>query len=135
MPDKLREMQQLFLLEAAKYRNLPLTGPNDVDAQQHRLLRDHHVALPDDPDLIDELANVRPLETAPSNYRIDHDSSEHDPPCHLVGTSRSPTRHHFGEAERGQQEVGCGDGSDFGWSVQAERRSLRLLAAHNACRL
>lgn len=114
MPDKLREMQQLFLLEAAKYPNLPLTGPNDVDAQQHRLLRDHHVALPDDPDLIDELANSRPLETAPSNYRIDHDSSEHDRPCHLVGTSRSPTRHHFGEAERGQQEVGCGDGSDFG---------------------
>jgi len=78
MPDKLREMQELFLLEAAKYPNLPLTGPNDVDAQQHRLLRDHHVALPDDPDLIDELANSRPLETAPSNYRIDHDSSEHD---------------------------------------------------------
>ena len=44
MPDKLREMQELFLLEAAKYPNLPLTGPNDVDAQQHRLLRDHHVA-------------------------------------------------------------------------------------------
>ena len=44
----------------------------------HRLLRDHQVALPDDPDLIDELANVKLIETAPSSYRIDHDSSAHD---------------------------------------------------------
>ena len=44
----------------------------------HRLLRDHHVALPDDHDLIDELANVKLVEKAPSSYRIDHDSSAHD---------------------------------------------------------
>jgi len=44
----------------------------------HRLLRDHQVALPDDPDLIDELANVKLVETAPSSYRIDHDASQHD---------------------------------------------------------
>ena len=30
------------------------------------------------PDLIDELANVKLVETAPSSYRIDHDSSQHD---------------------------------------------------------
>jgi hypothetical protein len=41
-------------------------------------LRDHQVALPDDPDLIDELVNVKLVETAPSSYRIDHDSSQHD---------------------------------------------------------
>jgi len=44
----------------------------------YRLLRDHQVALSDDPDLIDELANVKLIETAPSSYRIDHDSSAHD---------------------------------------------------------
>ena len=44
----------------------------------HRLLRDHQVTLPDDPDLIDELANVKLVETSPSSYRIDHDSSAHD---------------------------------------------------------
>lgn len=44
----------------------------------YRLLRDHQVALPDDPDLIDELVNVKLVETAPSSYRIDHDSSQHD---------------------------------------------------------
>jgi hypothetical protein len=36
------------------------------------------VALPDDPDLIDELVNVKLVEIAPSSYRIDHDSSQHD---------------------------------------------------------
>ncbi len=44
----------------------------------YRLLRDHQVALPDDPNLIDELANVKLVETAPSSYRIDHDSSQYD---------------------------------------------------------
>ena len=44
----------------------------------HRLLRDHQIALPDDEDLIDELVNVKLVETAPSSYRIDHDSSAHD---------------------------------------------------------
>ena len=44
----------------------------------YRLLRDHQVALPDDPDLIDELANVKLVETAPSSYRIDHEASAHD---------------------------------------------------------
>ena len=44
----------------------------------HRLLRDHQLALYDDPDLLDELANVRLVETAPGSYRIDHDSGQHD---------------------------------------------------------
>jgi hypothetical protein len=44
----------------------------------YRLLRDHQVALPDDPDLIDELANVKLVETAPSSYRIDHETSAYD---------------------------------------------------------
>ena len=44
----------------------------------HRLLRDHQVALPEDAELIDELANVKLVETAPSSYRIDHEASAHD---------------------------------------------------------
>ncbi len=44
----------------------------------YRLLRDHQVALPDDPDLIDELVNVKLVDPAPSSYRIDHDASAHD---------------------------------------------------------
>jgi phage terminase large subunit-like protein len=44
----------------------------------HRLLRDHMLALPDDPDLIDELANVRLRETSPGTVRMDHDADKHD---------------------------------------------------------
>lgn len=44
----------------------------------HLLLRDRLVALPDEVELIDELANVRLRETAPGVLRIDHDPGRHD---------------------------------------------------------
>ncbi len=37
----------------------------------YRLLRDHLLDLPDDPDLIDELATVRLVERSPGMWRID----------------------------------------------------------------
>ena len=43
-----------------------------------QLIREHALALPDDPDLIDELRNVRLLETSPGVYRLDHDRNRHD---------------------------------------------------------
>jgi hypothetical protein len=43
-----------------------------------QLLRDRAVALPDDPDLIDELLHVRLRETSPGVLRLDHDSGRHD---------------------------------------------------------
>lgn len=42
------------------------------------LLRDHRLSIPNDQDLIDELANVRLKTTGPGIYRIDHDPSRHD---------------------------------------------------------
>jgi hypothetical protein len=44
----------------------------------HMAIRDHHLALPDDEELIDELANVRLRETSPGVLRMDHDSDKHD---------------------------------------------------------
>ena len=44
----------------------------------HRLLKDRQLKLYDDEDLIEELGNVRLIETSPGSYRIDHDSGEHD---------------------------------------------------------
>jgi phage terminase large subunit-like protein len=44
----------------------------------YRLLRDHTLALPDDPELLDELANVRLRESAPGVYRLDHKEGRHD---------------------------------------------------------
>ncbi len=44
----------------------------------HLLLRDRALALPDDPELLDELANVRLRETSPGVLRLDHDPDKHD---------------------------------------------------------
>jgi phage terminase large subunit-like protein len=44
----------------------------------HLLLREHRFALPQDPQLLDELANVRLRETSPGVYRMDHDPDKHD---------------------------------------------------------
>ena len=44
----------------------------------HILLRNHGMALPDDPELINELANVRLRETSPGVIRMDHDAGQHD---------------------------------------------------------
>ena len=44
----------------------------------HNVIRDHRLALPDDPELVDELVNVRLRETAPNVYRLDHDPDRHD---------------------------------------------------------
>jgi hypothetical protein len=44
----------------------------------HLLLRERKLALPDDPDLIDELMHVRLRQTGPGQVRLDHDSDRHD---------------------------------------------------------
>ena len=41
-------------------------------------LRDRRLRLPDDADLLDELAHVRLRETSPGVYRLDHDADRHD---------------------------------------------------------
>jgi hypothetical protein len=49
-----------------------------LGATLHALLRDGALALPDDPDLLDELANVRLVERTPGVVRLDHDAGRHD---------------------------------------------------------
>jgi len=44
----------------------------------HLLIRNRALALPDDAELIDELANVRLRETSPGVLRMDHDQGQHD---------------------------------------------------------
>jgi hypothetical protein len=44
----------------------------------HTTIRDHHLALYDDDELVDELANVRLRETSPGVLRMDHDPDKHD---------------------------------------------------------
>ena len=56
------------------------TGPSvsRLALRLHGAIRDHALLLPDDPELIDELANVRLRETSPGVYRLDHDHGRHD---------------------------------------------------------
>ena len=51
----------------------------------YSLLRERRLILPDDPDLRDELANVRLRETSPGVYRLDHDVGRHDDRAVAVG--------------------------------------------------
>jgi phage FluMu gp28-like protein len=44
----------------------------------HMQLKNRLFALPADPELRDELLNVRLRETGPGVYRIDHDADKHD---------------------------------------------------------
>ena len=42
------------------------------------LIRNRALALPDDEELVSELANLRLRETAPGVLRIEHDADKHD---------------------------------------------------------
>ena len=61
---------QEFAFSAASVGRLALT--------LYRLLRDHQLALYAEPDLLEELANLRLLESSPGSYRIDHDPDKPD---------------------------------------------------------
>lgn len=49
-----------------------------VASELFRALRDRRLSLPDDEDLLDELANVRLRESTSGVTRLDHDASGHD---------------------------------------------------------
>lgn len=44
----------------------------------HQLIADHALALPEEAELLDELANVRLDEVSPGVYRLDHEPGQHD---------------------------------------------------------
>jgi len=44
----------------------------------YQLLRSRSLALPNEPELLEELANVRLRETTPGSFRLDHDPDRHD---------------------------------------------------------
>jgi hypothetical protein len=61
------------------------------------LLRDGRLALYEDAELLDELANVRLQETIPGQVRIQHDPGRHDDRCVAIGMAVVPlVEHGFG---------------------------------------
>ena len=88
----------------------------------HGLLRDHRIGLPDDPDLLDELAAVELREVSPGVYRVDHSRNAHDDRAIAVGLAalelvsrrvRRRSRSRVQAATRGLQ--------NGGWRSQADR--------------
>jgi phage terminase large subunit-like protein len=63
-----------------RVREFPFTAQSvgRIASTLYLLLRERNLRLPDDPELLDELANVRLRETSPGVLRMDHDSGRHD---------------------------------------------------------
>lgn len=77
--------QALHMMQRLKRTGLSVEeftfGPTSVGKLAVTLLsliREHSLALPDDPDLLEELRNLRLKESSPGVYRLDHDRNRHD---------------------------------------------------------
>jgi hypothetical protein len=77
--------QAAMLVQRLRRRGVKVTEHTFTQASNsrravllYRLLRDHLLDLPDDNELIHELATVRLDETAPGVYRVDHEQGAHD---------------------------------------------------------
>jgi len=44
----------------------------------HTTIRSHRLAIPDDPELVAELVNMRLVETSPNQFKLDHDPDKHN---------------------------------------------------------
>lgn len=77
--------QSIGLLQRLKEKGLtaeefPFTAASvgKLASTLYGLLRDRNLGLPDDAELIDELAHVRLVEKSPGVFRMDHDRGRHD---------------------------------------------------------
>ena len=68
----------------------------------HTTIRNRRLALPDDPDLLDELANVRLRETSPGVLRMDHDPDKHDDRAIALALAVTHLLEHSGPRRRAQ---------------------------------
>jgi phage terminase large subunit-like protein len=77
--------QAALMIQRLKAKRVPIEAHQftvrsnaELAMTLHSLLRERRIVLPDDPELRDELANVRLRETSPGVYRLDHDQGRHD---------------------------------------------------------
>lgn len=88
------------------------------------LIRERALALPDDPELLDELANVRVRETSPGVLRLDHDADRHDDRAVALALAAAHVVENFRVRSRGRVFAprpvrlvvdGLPGGASFGW--------------------
>lgn len=65
-----------------------------------QVIRNHELEIPDDEELIDELANVRFIETSPGVYRLDHDRARHDDRAQVLAMGADELMGHVTGSER-----------------------------------
>lgn len=82
-----------------------------------RLLKERALDLPDDEELVDELAMVRLVEGASGRYRLDHDSGRHDDRVQALALA---AQHLLDQAARPRRRLRFRDGS----STPAEMRPV-----------
>ncbi len=102
------------------------TSVGRLAAGLHTTIRDHRLVLPDDPELIEELSNIRLRETTPGVLRMDHDADKHDD----RGIALALAMHDFVES-------GLGVGAAFreAWQherVERERKAAEQVADESA---
>ena len=95
----------------------------------HLLLRNRALALPDDPELIDELANVRLRETSPGVIRMDHDPGRHDDRAIALALAATSllARPRLGARVGHYVHVGRGRGRRTRFSSSSRRDPVALL--------
>lgn len=80
--DIFQAAQMTQTLAGRGVRTVPFTfsaqSVGKLGLRLYQLLRARRLALPDDRDLLDELAHVRIRESSPGVYRLDHDRDRHD---------------------------------------------------------
>jgi len=58
--------------------SLSVPTNNKMAVALHTTIRSHRLAIPDDPELIDELAAMRIVETSPNLFKLEHDPDKHN---------------------------------------------------------
>lgn len=66
-------------------KQLTVQSVGKIGAALHLLLREHRVRLPDDAELLDELATVRLEPTSLGGLRLNHDAGQHDDRAMALG--------------------------------------------------
>jgi hypothetical protein len=104
-----------FVFSASSVGRLALTV--------YQLLRSRSLSLPDDEELLDELANVRLRETSPGTYRMDHDPDKHDD----MAVALALAAHYL--VERGGRQSGGGVSGAVDHSALARKRREEAMAS------
>lgn len=108
----------------------------------HQAIRQHRINLPDDPDLLDELATVRLEKNTLGVYRLQHDSNSHDDQavalalgCHHLMEQANAADFHFGAVEVNPAHDPFATGGSGAYGTTDHRGSFHAVGQRPSTRL